>query len=114
MREMSIGDQVLFYHSNCKVPGVYGIAKVTSETYPDATQFDPKSPYFDKRATEIKPIWELVDIEFVKEFDEPITLQDIRADSKLQKMMILQPGSRLSVTAVAPQHFLRIATPILN
>lgn len=110
MRQMSIGDQVLFYHSNCKAPGVYGIAKVTSEAYPDATQFDSKSPYFDKRATEVKPIWELVDIEFVKEFDKPIALSDIRADSTLRKMMILQPGSRLSVTPVSQEHFIRLTS----
>lgn len=105
MREMSIGDQILFYHSSCKVPGVYGIAEVASDAYPDPTQFDPKSPYFDRRATEAKPIWDLVDIAFVREFNEPVTLTDIRADSKLQKMMILQPGSRLSVTPVPSEHY---------
>lgn len=74
MREMKPGDQVLFYHSSCKVPGVYGIAEVASPPYPDPTQFDPKSPYYEKRATEAKPIWDLVDISFLKKFDEPVTL----------------------------------------
>lgn len=111
MREMLVGDQILFYHSNCKVPGVYGIAKVVKEAYPDPTQFDQKSNYYDKRATEAKPIWDVVDIAFVKKFDEPIALTDIRADSKLQKMMILQQGSRLSVTPVSKEHFQRVFVP---
>lgn len=105
MREMRAGDQVLFYHSNSKVPGVYGIAKVVKEAYPDPTQFDPKSDYYDKRATEAKPIWDLVNIAFVKKFDVPVTLSDIRIDSSLGKMMILSPGSRLSVTPVSSEHY---------
>lgn len=108
MREMRFADQILFYHSNCKIPGVYGIAKVVKEAYPDPTQFNPKSDYYDKRATEAKPIWDLVDIAFVKKFNEPIALSDIRADSTLGKMMILQPGSRLSVTPASPENFERI------
>ncbi len=105
MREMKPGDHVLFYHSNCKVPGVYGIAEVVSLPYPDPTQFDPKSSYYDPRATEAKPIWDLVDIAFVRKLEVPVTLTDIRADSHLGKMMILQPGSRLSVTPVSSEHF---------
>lgn len=108
MREMRPGDQVLFYHSSCKVPGVYGIAEVISEPYPDPTQFDLKSAYYEPRATKEKPVWDLVDIKFVREFGEPVTLADIRADLKLKAMMILQPGSRLSVTPVASEHFERI------
>lgn len=108
MREMKPGDQVLFYHSSCKVPGVYGLAEVASLPYPDPTQFDPKSPYYDKRATKEKPIWDLVDVAFVKKFNEPITLSDIRANPALEKMIILQPGSRLSVTPVSLEHFEKI------
>lgn len=108
MREMKPGDQVLFYHSNCRVPGVYGVAEVASLPYPDPTQFDPKSNYYDPRATEAKPVWDLVDIAFVRKLEEPVTLTDIRADSRLGKMMILQPGSRLSVTPVSSEHFERI------
>jgi predicted RNA-binding protein with PUA-like domain len=109
MREMRPGDQVLFYHSSCPVPGVYGIAEVASLPYPDPTQFDPKSPYYDKRATVEKPIWDLVDIAFVKKLEEPVTLPQIRANPKLKSMMILQPGSRLSVTQVAEEHFEEIS-----
>lgn len=103
--EMQIGDGVLFYHSSCKVPGVYGIAKVASAPYPDPTQFDSGSDYFEPRATKEKPVWYLVDIAFVSKLKEPVTLTDIRANSKLKAMAILQPGSRLSITPVAPEHF---------
>jgi len=109
MREMQIGDQVLFYHSNCKVPGIYGIAKVVSAPYPDPTQFDPKSRYYEPRATKEKPVWDLVDIAFVKEFKEPVTLSDLRADQKFKAMLILQPGSRLSVTPMSSEHYSRIS-----
>ena len=103
--EMQIGDGVLFYHSSCKVPGVYGIAKVASAPYPDPTQFDPSSDYFEPRATKEKPVWYLVDIAFVKKLKVPVTLTDIRANSKLRTMALLQPGSRLSITPVASEHF---------
>ncbi|KND47522.1 MAG: RNA-binding protein [Parcubacteria bacterium C7867-004] len=105
MRDMKIGDQILFYHSNCKVMGVYGVAKVASAPYPDPTQFDPKSHYFDTKATKAKPIWDLVDIAYVSMFKEPVTLIDIRATPSLKSMIILQTGSRLSVTPVDPAHF---------
>lgn len=108
MREMRPGDQVLFYHSSCKVPGVYGIAEVASLPYPDPTQFDPKSRYYEPRATKEKPVWDLVDIRFVRKLEEPVTLSDIRTNSSLGKMLILQPRSRLSVTIVSPEHFEKI------
>lgn len=103
--EMQIGDGVLFYHSSCKVPGVYGVAKVASAPYPDPTQFETKSNYYEPRATKEKPVWYLVDIAFVRKLKEPVTLTDIRANSKLKSMAILQPGSRLSITPVSPEHF---------
>lgn len=102
---MQIGDGVLFYHSSCKVPGVYGIAKVASSPYPDPTQFDSTSHYFEPRATKEKPVWYLVDVAFVSKLEEPVTLTDIRTNPKLRAMVILQPGSRLSITPVASEHF---------
>ncbi|MBP7741113.1 MAG: EVE domain-containing protein [Candidatus Pacebacteria bacterium] len=105
IREMRPGDGVLFYHSSCKVPGVYGIAKVASQPYPDPTQFDPQSHYYDPRATKEKPMWDVVDVSFVKKLQEPVTLSSMRAESKLRAMILLQPGSRLSVTPVAQEHF---------
>jgi len=103
--DMQIGDGVLFYHSSCKVPGVYGIAKVASAPYPDPTQFDAKGHYYEPRTTKEKPVWYLVDVAFVRKLREPVTLSDIRANSKLRSMAILQPGSRLSITPVASEHF---------
>jgi len=99
--DMQIGDGVLFYHSSCKVPGVYGIAKVASAPYPDPTQWEKSSPYFEPRATRDKPVWYVVDIAFVKKLKTPITLSDIRGDSRLHSMAILRPGSRLSITPVS-------------
>ncbi|MEK7100612.1 MAG: EVE domain-containing protein [Patescibacteria group bacterium] len=107
--EMQIGDGVLFYHSSCKVPGVYGIAKVASAPYPDPTQFDTASDYYEPRATKEKPVWYLVEIAFVSKLKEPVTLTDIRTNPKLKSMTILQPGSRLSITPVSPEHFAKIA-----
>lgn len=110
MRQMKPGDQVLFYHSSCKVPGVYGIAEVCSLPYPDPTQFNPKSEYFEPRATKEKPVWDLVDIRFVKELQEPVTITQMREDPKLKGMMLLQPGSRLSVTPVDGKHFKKVCS----
>ncbi|MEK7201060.1 MAG: EVE domain-containing protein [Patescibacteria group bacterium] len=108
--EMHIGDPVLFYHSSCKVPGVYGSAKVASAPYPDPTQFDAKSPYFEPRATKANPIWYVVDIAYVSTFKVPVTLSDIRSNPKLRSMTILQPGSRLSITPVSAEHFAAITS----
>jgi predicted RNA-binding protein with PUA-like domain len=102
---MRVGDTVLFYHSSCKVPGIYGIAKVASAPYPDPTQFDKKSEYVDIRATKEKPIWYLVDVSYVKTLKTPVTLSEMRADPRLSTMMILEPGSRLSITPVSETEY---------
>lgn len=102
---MQIGDPVLFYHSSCKVPGIYGLAKVASRTYPDASQFDAKGHYFEPRATYEKPVWQLVDIAFVKKFKQPLPLTTLRANKNLKKMKLLEPGSRLSITPVTKEEF---------
>jgi predicted RNA-binding protein with PUA-like domain len=108
MRQMQIGDEVLFYHSSCKVPGVYGIAKVASLPYPDPTQFDAKSRYFEPRATKEKPVWDLVDIAYVGTLKNPVPLSEMRTNPKLAGMEILKPRSRLSVTPVSPTSFSEI------
>jgi predicted RNA-binding protein with PUA-like domain len=102
---MRVGDTVLFYHSSCKVPGIYGIAKVASAPYPDPTQFDKKSEYVDIRATKEKPIWYLVDVSYVKTLKTPVTLSEMRADPRLSTMMILEPGSRLSITPISETEY---------
>lgn len=108
MRAMHKGDIVLFYHSSCAVPGIYGLGKVASLPYPDPTQFDTKSDYYDAKATEGKPIWYLVDVAFVKKFKTPVTLAVMRANPNLKTMVTLQPGSRLSVTPMTTQEFAEI------
>jgi predicted RNA-binding protein with PUA-like domain len=102
---MKIGDGVLFYHSNAKPTGVYGIAKVISAPHPDLTQFDNKDDHYDPKATIEKPIWMCVDIEFVKKFAEPVSLTEMKLDPHLEGMMVLAVGSRLSVQPVSKQHF---------
>jgi predicted RNA-binding protein with PUA-like domain len=105
MQSTQIGDPVLFYHSSCAVPGIYGLAKVASAPYPDPTQFEKDGDYYDVRATLEKPIWYLVDIAYVRTLAEPLTLMQIRNTPALNTMKILQLGSRLSVTPVTKKEF---------
>ncbi len=107
-RDMKPGDLAFFYHSNAKPPGIAGIAKVASEAYPDPTQYDHKSEYFDPKATEEKPRWYLVDFEHLKTFDQLIPLQTLRDDPALTEMTVCQKGSRLSITPVTEGHFAHI------
>lgn len=101
--EMHKGDLCLFYHSGSDM-GVYGIAKVASEPYPDPLQFDKKSHYYDEKATKEKPIWILVDIAFVRECEHPISLAEIKTDPHLDGMMVRTPV-RLSIQPVSEKHF---------
>lgn len=107
-REMKIGDLALFYHSNAKPPGIAGIAKVASASYPDPTQFEENSEYFDPKATEEKPRWYLVDFQHITTFSEEISLQTLKADKILSEMLVCQKGSRLSITPVEQKHFDRV------
>jgi predicted RNA-binding protein with PUA-like domain len=104
-REMQIGDLALFYHSNAMPPGVVGVARVASEPYPDPTQWDPASEYFDEKSMEAKPRWWLVDFAFEKEFSQMVTLEALRGEKKLEGMVVLQKGTRLSITPVVKKHF---------
>lgn len=99
--QMQVGDGVLFYHSNCDVPGIAGIARVNSTAYPDATQFDKKSHYFDPKSTHETPRWMNVDVQFVKKIKR-ISLADMRTYPQLENMRILQRGNRLSITPLDP------------
>ena len=96
---MCIGDGVLFYHSGCAVPGIAGIAEVASTAYPDPTQFDPASHYHDPKATHETPRWHMVDVRALRK-TRLLPLAEIRADAELADLMILQRGSRLSITPV--------------
>ena len=94
------GDQVFFYHSNCKVPGIVGTAKVVKEGYPDHTQFDPESKYFDPKSNPDNPRWFMVDIKFVKKFKSVISLEDLKQNPALSEMPLVRKGNRLSVMPV--------------
>ncbi len=107
---MRVGDGVLFYHSGCAVPGIVGLAEVASTAYPDPTQFDPASHYHDPKATPETPRWQMVDIRALRK-TRVLPLAELRADPELAGLMILQRGSRLSITPVEAadwRHILRL------
>ena len=109
--QMQLGDQVFFYHSNCEEPGIVGIAEVSKLAYPDESQFDRKSDYYDPESKRDDPRWLNVDIRFVKKIG-PVSLSDLRKQKALAGMRILQRGNRLSVTPVDPaewKYILRLA-----
>lgn len=104
--DMRKGDIVLFYHSNCKEPGIVGLAEIASkQAYPDPTQFDPKSNYHDPNSDPANPRWLVVDVRYKKAVPRPVSLKDIKAHPQLANMKVAQRGMRLSVQPVAEQHF---------
>ncbi len=103
--DMNVGDEVLFYHSNAKPPGVIGLAKVCKESYPDHTARDKKSKYFDPKATEENPIWCMVDVEFKKKFKQIVSLDELKNHEELDGLMVIKRGQRLSIQPVDPEHF---------
>jgi predicted RNA-binding protein with PUA-like domain len=99
--QMQLRDPVLFYHSSCEVPGIAGIAEVSKLAYPDETQFDRKSKYFDPKATRENPRWVHVDVKLVRK-TRLVPLSEMRTYPALAKMQLLQRGNRLSITPVDP------------
>ena len=102
--QMKVGDKVLFYHSNCAEPGIAGLAEVSRLAYPDQTQFDPKSHYFDPKATPQTPRWFNVDVKLVKK-TRLLSLKELRRHPELERMRTLQKGNRLSITPVDPREW---------
>lgn len=103
--DMKLGDFVLFYHSSCEVPGVAGLAKVSKTSHPDPTQFESKSDYYDPKATEEAPRWYMVEVEFVEKFERVLTLTEIKNTKGLDKMPLVQKGSRLSINPVTEHEY---------
>ena len=105
MRQMQPGDQVFFYHSSTAVPGIAGLATVATLPYPDPTQFDRKSAYYDPKATREQPRWDMVDVKFARKFRNVLALSTLKEnEDRLEGLGVLQRGSRLSVLPVtAPQ-----------
>lgn len=106
--EMRVGDPVLFYHSSTKPAGVVGLGRVVRESYPDHFAWNPESKYFDERSTPGKPLWFMVDVEFVARFSEVVTLAQIKEDPALAGIMVARRGSRLSIQPVEEIHFRHI------
>lgn len=102
---MKIGDEVLFYHSSCEIPGIAGLAKVSKTSHPDPSQFDPKSEYYDEKATKENPRWFMVEVEFVEKFDQVVTLSTLKDTKGLESMPVVQKGSRLSINPVTEKEF---------
>lgn len=99
--QMAVGDPVFFYHSCCKEPGIMGIATVSKPAYPDATQFNPASKYFDPKAAKDNPRWFNVEIT-LQQRTRLIPIKELRQYPELQRMRVLQTGNRLSITPVDP------------
>jgi predicted RNA-binding protein with PUA-like domain len=110
--EMQVGDGVLFYHSSCPEPGVAGLAEVCSAPYPDATQFDAKSKYFDPKSTRESPRWMNVDVKAVRK-TRLLPLSEMRETQALASMRLLQRGNRLSITPVTAAEW-RAVTRLLD
>jgi predicted RNA-binding protein with PUA-like domain len=108
MRDMAVGDLVLFYHSSTKPPGVAGLARISRSAYPDPTQFDPDSKYFDPKSSADNPRWDLVEVQFVEKFSNFVPLDALKQDPELADMLVTQKGSRLSVQPVKAPHFKRV------
>ena len=106
--DMKIGDEAFFYHSNCKEVGVVGVMKIASEPYPDPTQFDKKSKYYDPKSSKDNPRWCLVDVEFVSKLSRTITLAEIREAKGLDGLILTRKGNRLSIMPVEKKHWNKI------
>jgi len=111
--QMDINDGVLFYHSNCKQPGIAGIARVSALAYPDSTQFDTESKYFDPKTTPEQPRWFNVDVQLVKKIPL-IALSELRLHPELANMRTLQRGNRLSITPLDPAEWQFITSQLIR
>lgn len=106
--KMKVGDFALFYHSNCKPPGIVGVVQVASQSYPDYTAWNTEAKYYDPKSSEESPRWYMVDFTFISKLPRLISLQELREDSKLESMLTLRKGNRLSITPVEEEHYKHI------
>lgn len=103
--ECKIGDEVFFYHSRVVPPVIMGIAKVVRNAYPDSTQFDPDSKYYDPKADPDEPTWLMVDVQATKAMRNPVDLPTLKANPELDGLMVTKKGARLSIQPVEPDHW---------
>lgn len=108
MREMAPGDRVIVYHSNAEPPAAVGLATVARTAYPDPTQFDPASDYYDEKSPAEAPRWDRVDLAFAAKWPRAVPLDEIKADPALAGLELTRKGSRLSVFPVSAEHFARL------
>ncbi len=106
--DMAVGDLGFLYHSSCAAPGIAGIVRISKEAYPDPTQFDPASEYFDAGSKREEPRWMMVDVTWHADVPKFVHLQQLRDDPSLADLLILRRGNRLSITPVEAAHFKRI------
>ena len=111
--QMRVGDKAFFYHSSCEEPGIAGIAEVCKLAYPDATQYDRKSKYYDPKATVQNPRWFNVDVKLVRK-THLVSIKELRSFRELANMRVLQKGSRLSITPVDPREWEFITRVLLK
>lgn len=104
---MKVGDRAFFYHSNVKPPTIAGEMEVCSEPYPDKFQFDPDSQYFDEKSSESNPRWQLVDVKFIRKFENPVTRDMLKEDQSLLEMQLFK-RNRLSITEVTEKEYQKI------
>ena len=101
LRQMQEGDEVLVYHSSCKLIGVAGTARISQSVYPDSAQFDPESPYFDPKSSRDSPRWDAVNVVFVQKFSQLLSLDAIKASPALEDLALVKKGNRLSVMPIS-------------
>lgn len=105
MKDMQLGDEAFFYHSNADPPAAVGVMVVVTAAEPDPTQFDPQDSHYDPKATPGRPIWFCVRVKFKSKFARPVSLQEMRSHKALQRMVLLKKGSRLSIQPVTEREF---------
>jgi predicted RNA-binding protein with PUA-like domain len=103
--QMKKGDQIFFYHSNCKQPGIVGIAKVAKEAYADHTAFDPEAKYYDPKSDPDNPRWFMVDVKFVRKLKRTITLEELKQMPDLEDFPLVRRGNRLSIMPVTKEQW---------
>lgn len=106
---MKVGDLGLFYHSNTEVPGIAGVVRISKAAYPDPTQFDPASDYYDPKSDPTNPRWLMVEVTWEADFPRFVSLDQMKEDPRLEGLLTLRRGNRLSITPVEVAHFARIS-----
>jgi predicted RNA-binding protein with PUA-like domain len=103
--DIKVGDKGFFYHSNCAPPGIVGTFEIVRAGYPDPSELNPDSDYYDPKSTSENPRWFMVDVRFVKKFDRIISLDELKQHPLLENMVVTRRGSRLSITPVTKEEW---------